>query len=66
MKQPDQTDLNEIALDAARWRELTNLLREKAYKPMTPAEICEQLPDLRQLYREINHRSNGHSRDIRH
>jgi hypothetical protein len=62
MNKPGPTDLDKIRIDAAKWRELSDLLREKAYKPMTPAEISEQFPDLRQLYREVNHRSNGHSR----
>jgi hypothetical protein len=35
--------------DAARWRELQALLRQRAYKRMTPEEIAEALPDLRAM-----------------
>jgi hypothetical protein len=66
MNKTSLSDLDQITNDAAKWRELTNLLREKAYKAMTPTEISEQLPDLHQLYREINHRANGHSRSATH
>ncbi|MDQ1301898.1 MAG: hypothetical protein QG637_1820 [Chloroflexota bacterium] len=55
-------DLEQIMRDAVKWRELTDLLREKAYKTMTPTEISEQFPNLRQLYREVGRRTNGHSR----
>jgi hypothetical protein len=48
--------------DAANWRALTNLLREKAYNAMTPEEISEQFPDLRQIYRSIH---DGHTQRAR-
>jgi hypothetical protein len=66
MNKTSLSDLDQITNDAAKWRELTGLLREKAYKAMTPREISEQLPDLRQIYRELNHRSNGHSHGVTH
>jgi hypothetical protein len=62
MSQPNPPDLDQTMADAAKWRKLTDLLRAKAYKTMTPEEISGQFPDLRQLYREINHWSNGYSR----
>ena len=39
--------------DAQRWQELQALLRQKAYRPMTPAEIAAELPDLRALARQV-------------
>ena len=63
MKSSNDLDSHQqTAADAAKWRELTNLLRDKAYNPMTPEEISEQLPDLRRIYREANDRQNGHGR----
>lgn len=48
MSQPTTT-----AADAQRWQELQALLRQKAYRPMTPAEIAAELPDLRALARQV-------------
>ena len=41
------------ATDAAAWRALLRLLMIKAYKRMTPAEIAELLPDLREQHRRM-------------
>lgn len=62
MSKPNSSDLEQTMTDAEKWRELTDLLRSKAYNAMTPEEISRQFPDLRQLYREVNHRQNGYGR----
>ncbi len=58
MSQPAPTQT-----DAQRWQELQALLRQKAYKPMTPAEIAAELPDLRVLARQV--RAQTTKRDTR-
>ncbi|MCX6032798.1 MAG: hypothetical protein NT169_26375 [Chloroflexi bacterium] len=51
----DPSQLQQMAADAAQWRELITLLSRKAYKTtMTPAEIVAQLPDLREVYRSLH------------
>ncbi len=59
MEQACDLDLEQTIADAARWRELTRLLRAKAYNVMTPEEIARQFPDLRRLYQEIQRGQNG-------
>lgn len=44
------TPLEQTYADAQRWRELMTLLRRKAYRELTPVQIAEHLPDLRELY----------------
>jgi hypothetical protein len=44
------TQSDPVVTDAMRWRELMLLLQRKAYNQMSPVEIAEQLPDLRQWY----------------
>lgn len=62
MNQDNHFDLDRISADAAKWRELSRLLHDKAYNAMSPEEIAREFPDLRQLYREMDHRENGHGR----
>lgn len=64
MNEAHKLNLDQALADAEKWRTLINLLRAKAYNPMTPEEISRQFPDLRQLYREVNSRQNGHGRSL--
>ena len=59
MKSTKNADLHQSLADAAQWRELVTLLQQKAYKAMSPEEISEAFPDLRQVYRTVQHQHNG-------
>jgi len=48
MAHPDP-DLT-CSIDAESWRELMCLLAAKAYNRMTPREIADLFPDLREVY----------------
>lgn len=62
MNEAQNHNLDQILADAEKWRMLTDLLRAKAYNPMSPEDISRQFPDLRRLYREVNPGPNGHDR----
>ena len=50
----DSPQIEQLATDAAHWHELVTLLNRKAYKTtITPEEIADQLPDLREVYRSL-------------
>jgi len=51
MIMPDPNQFQQVAADAAQWRELMTLLHRKAYGRMSPTDIAEQFPDLYEVYR---------------
>lgn len=54
MTMQDQNQCQQVteqAAQAAQWRELMTLLQRKAYGRMSPADIAENFPDLREIYR---------------
>ena len=58
-------ELSDQSSEAARWRELIFLLQRKAYKTtMSPAEIAEQLPDLREVFRAASSPAPSYRRDM--
>ena len=57
----DPLGFQQKAIDAANWRELMALLQRKAYKAMTPAEIVELLPDLREMYYRVQPAAHSHA-----
>jgi hypothetical protein len=50
----ESSQSQQMAADAAQWRELVALLNRKAYKTtITPEEIAAELPDLREIHRSL-------------
>ncbi len=59
----DSPQLEQMANDAAHWHELVTLLNRKAYKTtITPEEIADQLPDLREVYRSLHYSEQASGR----